>query len=107
MTYPTLTPLNAKKVAVTEVYPVGSFDKFAYTIPGYLKLASFDGDGALYAVADRNEVRHYADPAARPNQFQTLALTPILPRLVLSAPQGGGSLFVASQQTYLVEPAGK
>ena len=38
-------------------YPVGSFDKFAYTIPGYLKLASFDDDGAMYAVADKNEVR--------------------------------------------------
>jgi hypothetical protein len=107
ITFPTLTTLNAKKVMVTEVYPVGSFDKFAYTIPGYLKLASFDGDGAMYAVADKNEVRYYADPAARPNQFQTLALTPILPRLMLAAPQGRGSLLVASQQTYLVEPAGK
>jgi hypothetical protein len=107
LTYPALTALNAKKVVVTEVYPVSSFDKFAYTIPGYLKLASFDQDGAMYAVGDKNDLRFYPDPAARPNQFTTLVLQPALARLVLGAPQGGGGLIVASQQTYLLERTGK
>jgi predicted Zn finger-like uncharacterized protein len=107
MPHPSLTVVGAKKVSVTEVFPIDAWDKPAYTLPVYLKLAAFDGRGGLYAVADK-EVRYYAEPSAPNAEFKTLMLPSRDPvRRVLAPPQGAGCLMLAQQQSFLVEPAAK
>ncbi|HZZ81232.1 MAG TPA: zinc-ribbon domain-containing protein [Gemmataceae bacterium] len=106
LTYPNLNPLGAKKVTETEVYAPDSWDKPAYTLPGYLKLAAFDTRGGLYATVDKGDLRYYADPMGGDPAFKVLPL-PLPARRLLAPPRGDGCLVLAGQKSFMVEPAPK
>ena len=105
MTPPTLSPASIKKVNVTDVYAIESWDRPLYSLPGFLRVAAFDTKGGLYATVDK-ELRYYADPAAANGMFKTLDV-PQPARRLLTPPQGVGCLMLAQQQSYLIEPTAK